>query len=140
MQRKALELEILTPERSILTGEKVVSVILPGEEGYLGVLLNHAPIAGVLTKGVLIFTTSVGDKMFYAISGGFFEVYKNNVTVLANSALPPNDIDLKRANESMERAIKRIEDTSHTCDKERARASLERAKTRIKVSGMKITS
>ena len=80
---QAFELAILTPERAVYQGE-VEHVLVPGSEGYLGVLADHAPLVTALAAGTLTARESGGDERTWQVSGGFFEVADNHATVLAD--------------------------------------------------------
>jgi F-type H+-transporting ATPase subunit epsilon len=77
-------LSILTPERSVFEGA-VEYVQVPGTEGYLGVLAHHAPLVTALAQGTLTVRKSGGGEERWQVSGGFFEVSRNQATVLADS-------------------------------------------------------
>ena len=74
------KLEITAPSKPIFTGE-VNAVILPGEDGTLGILKGHAPILAALKKGKIRVKKSETEKTF-EIESGFVEVNENGVTVL----------------------------------------------------------
>ena len=82
---KGFKLIIVTPEKKIYEGE-VTSVIAPGDLGYLGILADHAPLITSLKQGNLEITDPSGAKNTMVITGGFMEVVKNTVTILADSA------------------------------------------------------
>jgi F-type H+-transporting ATPase subunit epsilon len=82
---KSFKLIIVTPEKKIYDGE-VTSIIAPGDLGYLGVLADHAPLITSLKQGNLEITDPSGEKNTMVITGGFMEVVKNTVTILADSA------------------------------------------------------
>ena len=102
MASDTIRLDVVTPERQVLA-EPVDEVVLPGSEGYLGVLPGHAPLLTSLGVGELSYrqgsTTSV-----IALAGGFAEVRHDRVIVLAETAERPEDIDVERARLSRERA------------------------------------
>jgi F-type H+-transporting ATPase subunit epsilon len=75
-------LEIFSPDKKIFSGE-VEAVKFPGTAGSFGVLENHAPMISSLTKGQ-IKVTARGNVEYYEINGGFVEVMKNKITVLAD--------------------------------------------------------
>ena len=79
-----LTLEIVTPDRSLVR-EEVDEVVVPGSEGYLGVLPGHTPLLAMLKVGELWFRLGQ-EKQFLAIAGGFVEVLPDRVTVLADIA------------------------------------------------------
>lgn len=133
---KGFHLEIVTPDRSLLS-EEVVSLVAPGVEGYLGVLANHAPLVTELGVGILRLRYPDDTEENVAISGGFMEVANNRVLILADAAERPQDIDIQRTKEALLRARQRLHDP--TMDHERARAELERAINRLKVAGVELT-
>ena len=75
-------LEIITPDKKLFEGE-AKSLTVPGSEGSLGVLNNHAPMIASLKKGKVKVTTDKSDVTFFEIRGGVIEVLKNKVVVLA---------------------------------------------------------
>jgi len=76
-------LKILTPEAVVLE-EESVSIIAPGDVGYLEILTNHAPIITTLVAGNVIVTHKNKEKSLYRITGGFLEVHANKVHLLAD--------------------------------------------------------
>jgi F-type H+-transporting ATPase subunit epsilon len=92
----ALKLEVVTPERQVVD-ETAESVQLPGAEGYLGILPGHTPLITLLKTGVLSFKRPGGAEASYAVSAGFAEVGPERVSVLADSAESPAEIDAASA-------------------------------------------
>jgi F-type H+-transporting ATPase subunit epsilon len=127
------QLTVLTPTRTLLD-QRVVSIVAPGSEGYLGVLANHAPLITALIPGKLTIRDPGGVIPLYALSGGFLEVSKNHAVVLADSLEEPELIDVDRAMRAAERARERLRDTSGRWDVERAECALRRALNRVKVA------
>jgi len=80
-----MNLEILTPERKIFSGE-VYGVQLPGIGGVFEVLEKHAPIVSALKAGKLKILKDKNSSSQYAIQGGFVEVMNNKTTVLVEGA------------------------------------------------------
>ena len=78
------KLSVLTPERAVYDGV-VEYVQVPGSEGYLGVLANHAALVTGLSNGTLTVRKAGGEVEAFEVSGGFFEVSHNEATVLADS-------------------------------------------------------
>jgi F-type H+-transporting ATPase subunit epsilon len=78
------QLSILTPERGVFEGQ-VEYVEVPGTEGYMGVLANHASLVTALAPGRLTVRKADGVPHKLEVSGGFFEVAKNKATVLADA-------------------------------------------------------
>ena len=77
-------LAILTPDRTVFEGE-VEYVQVPGTEGYLGVLANHAALVTALAPGMLTMRAPGGGESKLTLTGGFFEVSHNQATVLADA-------------------------------------------------------
>lgn len=75
-------LEIITPDEKLFEDE-VKSVVVPGVDGLLGILDNHAPLISALKKGVIKVTDNASAKHTFEISGGVIEVLNNKVIVLA---------------------------------------------------------
>ena len=81
-----IRLEIVTPERMIVR-EDVDEVVVPGEEGYLGVLPGHTPLVATLRAGGLWYRKGQ-EKTQLEIAGGFVEVLPDRVTILAEAGAP----------------------------------------------------
>jgi F-type H+-transporting ATPase subunit epsilon len=106
MQEGKLTLEIATPER-LLFSEQVDHVMLPSVEGYMGVLPGHAPLLAKLDIGALSYSKD-GVERFFSIGGGFAEVLRHRVQVLAEVGEPAAEIDVERARRAMADAEQRL--------------------------------
>jgi F-type H+-transporting ATPase subunit epsilon len=131
----SIELIIVTPERQLLR-EKVVEVTLPGADGQLGVLPGHAPLITELGIGELTYRGQGGSEGTLAIISGFSEVLGDRVTVLAETAERPEEIDLSRAEEAKKRAEERLAAAASDPEIDWARAAiaLQRSLIRIQVA------
>ena len=130
MSQKTLELDIVTPERLLVT-EQVDQVNIPGIDGDMGILASHAPIISTLRPGSLSYEMD-GETITLFVSGGFMEVAENRVIILAESAEFSNEIDKQRALASKEKAEKALADTKLSdVDFEEAQLSLFRAMARL---------
>ena len=129
-----LTLEIVTPERSLVT-EQVDEVQLPGAEGYFGVLPGHTPLLASLQVGELWYRIG-SERHYLAIAFGFVEVLPERVTVLAQIAEQPQDIDVARAETARKRAEERLAAPAAQTgiDVERARIALVKSIVRIQVA------
>ena len=131
-----LTLELATPSR-LVVGTEVDEVVVPGSEGYFGVLPGHAPLLATLGTGEL--TYRVGrDEFHVAVSCGFAEVRNDKVIILADVAETPADIDRARAERARDRAEARLGGRTATpeeIDYARAMAALARALIRLQVAG-----
>lgn len=76
-----MNVDIITPDENLFTGE-ASSVTVPGSDGSLGILDNHAALISSLKEGQVKLTTSEGDKTF-DVKGGVIEVLNNKVIILA---------------------------------------------------------
>ena len=129
----AITLEIVTPERSIVS-EQVDEVQLPGSEGYFGVLPGHAPLLATLQVGELWYRIGQ-DKHYLAVAFGFAEVLPDRVTVLAQIAERPEDIDVPRAEAAKKRAEERVARSPQVeLDFERARIAMMKSLIRLQVA------
>ncbi len=132
-----LDMEIVTPERRVIA-ETVDEVVLPGAEGYFGVLPGHAPLLTSLAVGEISYR--IGDRQHYvAVSGGFVEVLRDRVSILAETAERAEEIDLDRAKTARERAEQTLASAEEVRYKEAA-VRLRRAVTRIQVHGKRETA
>lgn len=102
MAEDKLQLSIVTPEQSMVTDE-VDQVNVPGTEGDMGILLNHAPLFSTLRPGELSYEKD-GQTVAMVVSDGYVEVTANRVTVLAETAEFAGDIDRSRAEEAKRKA------------------------------------
>src|SRR5438270_12764873 len=136
MLPESIELIIVTPERQLLR-ETVVEVTLPGAGGCLGVLPGHAPLITELGNGELTYRKKNGAEPVHVASiSGFAEVLGERVTVLAETAERPEEIDVARAEEAKKRAEQRLLAAGNdpNVDWGRAAIALQRSLIRIQVA------
>ncbi len=132
----SIELIIVTPERQLLR-ETVVEVTLPGAEGQLGVLPGHAPLITEMGIGELSYRAKDSSESApVAVISGFAEVLGDRVTVLAETAERPEEIDIPRAEKAKERAEQRLAAAASdpNIDWGRAAVALQRSLIRIQVA------
>ena len=127
-----LRLQIVTPDRSVVT-EQVDEVEIPGAEGYFGVLPGHTPLLATLKVGELWYRKG-SEKFYLSIAFGFAEVLPDRVTILAQLAERPDDIDTARAEAAQRRAEERLAKPSPEMDFERARIALMKSLVRLQVA------
>jgi len=128
---KNIKLEVVTPEKSIVSEEAQI-VMAPGSDGEFGVLIGHTPFLTTLKTGTVHYTAADGKQRFVFVGGGFAEALPDKVTVLAESAERRRDINVDRAKAAMERAQSRLDrEKDENIDFLRAKAALERAIHRI---------
>jgi F-type H+-transporting ATPase subunit epsilon len=134
MAEKQLLLEVVTPDRLVLSTEAEV-VVCPGAEGQFGVLPGHIPFLSALEIGEMYYKAG-GKTEYLAVSGGFAEVTGEKVTIVAESAEMGREIDVERAKRAQERAEKRIAaGKTAEIDWARAEAAMRRSLMRMKVAG-----
>ena len=126
-----LLVEIVSPTGKLFTGE-ASGIQAPGVKGSFEVLRNHAPMIAAFEVGTLRVTSASGEKILFATSGGFLEVMNNTVSVLAESAELPSEIDVERARKSEQRAVALLAEAGDALDRERAQAALDRARNRLR--------
>ena len=131
-EEKLQQVEVVTPQAKVYSQEARF-VVLPGFEGELGILPDHAPLVSSLKVG-LVRVQHEGQTLRIAINGGFAEVRNSLVTILANSAEREDQIDVERAQAAKERAEQRIALSDPGIDHERAEAALKRALNRLKAT------
>jgi F-type H+-transporting ATPase subunit epsilon len=107
---EGLKIEIVSPERLVLS-ETVVSVTVPGTEGYFTVMNDHAPFMTTLKPGFITVTKSDNAADIYFVKGGFADVSPTGLTILAEQSVPFSEFDhgdlqaqIKAAEEELNRA------------------------------------
>lgn len=129
------QLSIVTPER-VFYQQPVTSLVVPGTEGYLGVLANHAPLITALKPGKVEFRDAENRIRIAAVSKGFLEVSGNIATLIADAVEFVDDIDVERAKSAYERALEHIKAArtgKEAYDVDEEQAALERAANRIRL-------
>jgi F-type H+-transporting ATPase subunit epsilon len=129
------QLEIVTPEKKVVdtTAEEIQ---IPGKNGYLGVLPGHAPLITELAVGEITYRDGSTEQRL-AVAWGFAEVLPDKVTILAETAERPTEIDVARAQKARDRAEERLTSGDTTVDVDRALNSLQKAETRLDVASGK---
>ncbi len=94
--------EIISQDRTVFQGD-VDIVVLPGEEGEMGILPNHAPLLTTLKYGI-IKVRQHGRENVFTVAGGFAEIQPDLVSVLADAAENVEEIDIARAESARKRA------------------------------------
>ena len=127
---KTFDLDIITPTKTI-NEEKVEYLRAPSYDGLFGVKTGHANSTIALNVGEIKVVKN-GKETFYSSSSGFADITNNKVEILVETIELSNEIDQKRAQDSSNRANKRLKDKE--MDQERANLSLKKAINRLKVS------
>lgn len=129
---KIFKVEIITPERVLYSGDATM-IEFTTTEGDIGVYKNHIPLTTVLAPGIVKITESSGVKKA-AVHSGFAEILGDKVTLLAEVAEWPDEIDRKRAEEAKMRAERRLKMKEAGLDVKRAEIALKKALVRIDVA------
>lgn len=103
MSDNIIKFELVTPERVVLK-EEVRQITIPTRSGEITVLPNHIPLVSVLKAGIIEVITEKGETEIMSVSGGFVEVLKDKVVILADRSERAYEIDLARAEEARQRA------------------------------------
>src|SRR3984957_13306843 len=111
-----LKVQIVTAEREVYAEEAVDMVIAPGAEGVLGILPRHAPLLTTLQPGIVRVKKS-GTEEAMAVSGGFLQVARDQVLILADTAERSEDIDEARAEEARRRAATNLAEVARSGDR-----------------------
>lgn len=127
-----LRLEVITPG-GVVFRDDVDYVEAPAVFGYIGVLPGHAPLLYQIRSGQLQYRQ--GEEQHYlAVHWGFLEVLDDTVTVLAETAERPQDIDLARAESALNRAQARLEEFGAAYDVDQAQQAVARAEARLRAA------
>jgi F-type H+-transporting ATPase subunit epsilon len=129
-----LSVALVTPSREVVRSE-VDQVTAPSVMGEVGILPDHLPLLADMSEGV-VGLYSGGRVDQYAVSGGFIEVERNTVTILAETAEKADEIDVSRARSALrdaEARLKTLDPTSPDWAEEEARA--RRSRIRLQLAG-----
>jgi F-type H+-transporting ATPase subunit epsilon len=128
-----LHLEVITPERKVYEDD-VDMVVAPASEGYVGILPHHVPLFTTLGPGEFKVKKG-GVEEVLAVFGGFMDVRSDRVVVLTDAAEPAEEIDANRAQQARDAARQVLAaGPASAADEQRARAELQRALVRLRVS------
>ncbi len=135
MQEDSMQLEVVTVE-GIFVSTMADLVVLPAKEGEVGIQKDHAPLISLMDPGVM---KIVRDKntLYFAVSEGFFEVFKNKVTVLAKDAISSADVNVEEIGQEKERAMRNYQNSGDESEKKRALYELKKCEAWIKAAHMK---
>jgi F-type H+-transporting ATPase subunit epsilon len=135
MLQSELQVRVLSPERIIFRGP-AKALGLPGELGYMTLLPGHTPMVAELGIGTLVLESgsTSAEKLF--VSGGFVDVSRDAVTVLANVIEKPTEINVDRAKKALIKAEEQLlQAKSGGVDVPRALSAKKRAEHRLEIAG-----
>jgi len=121
-----LKFSLVSPERELMSAE-VDQVDIPGTEGWIGVLPNHAPLMTTLAPGMVRIKTGSDEKRIF-VRGGFAEISPAGLTILAEEAMPAGDLDAAAIAERVQHAQEDLADAQTDEKKLAAQQSLDRLK------------
>lgn len=128
-----LQLEIVTPDRQVVN-DRAEEVHIPSMRGYLGVLPGHAPTITEIGVGEIRFRRTGGEVEHIAVAWGFAEILPDKVTILAETAERPQDIDVARATNAKIYGEQLLAEADTPEKVERALTHIRRAENRLQVS------
>jgi F-type H+-transporting ATPase subunit epsilon len=114
--------ELVSPEQVVFSGE-VEHVVVPGNEGEFGVLAGHAPLVAMLRPGILRILGTEEQRIL--VFGGFAEVSPGGLTVLADRAMPADDVDADVIAEEIQDTEEDVADTTDEARRDKLRTKLE---------------
>lgn len=123
------ELKIIEPDGMFYEG-RASFLEFASVMGEMGVYANHIPLTTILAPGVVKIHND-GQVKKAAVMGGFIEIQKDKITVMAENAEWPDEIDVERAKAAKKRAEERLQKKDAGLDTARAEAALKRAMARI---------
>src|ERR1700690_1590807 len=126
------QLEIVTPEKKVVE-TAAEEVQITGKNGYLGILPGHAPLITELAVGEVTYKENATERHL-AVAWGFAEVLPDKVTILAETAERPAEIDVERARKAKARAEQRLTSGDTSVDVDRALEAIHKAEARLEVA------
>lgn len=130
---RVFEIEIITPDRIFHKGEATM-IEFNTAAGEIGVYKNHIPLTTVLAPGVVTIHKDGEDNVIAAVHSGFAEILPDKVTLLAETAEWPDEIDVERAQAAKARAEERLANKTEAIDVQRAELALRRALVRMDIA------
>lgn len=132
---KTFKLSIYAADKIFFTGD-ALSLVVPISEGQYGILANHANMIGATVPGKLKFTAADGSVHYAAISGGLVKAEKGEVLVLSETIESPEEIDVNRAKEQLQRAREEILHKQSLRDHKNAETKIAKALNRLRVKNV----
>ena len=130
---KEFNLSVVAPDRTVFE-DSVESAVLPGVEGYLGVLADHEAMIVALRPGVLEYKGRDEQRHYVSVDGGFAEIGKGRVIVLADNARRAQEIDIAETEKLLEEARKALRGESSSMSTEDAQHEMELAVARLRAA------
>ena len=131
----AFTVKIITPDRVFFEGNAEM-LEFTTTEGEIGIYKDHIPLTTVLAPGIVTITVSGEEKKYAAVYSGFAEILGDQVTLLAEAAEWPGEIDLERAQAAEKRARERLASKDTELDIARCELALRRSLVRQDLKSM----
>lgn len=124
----SLTFELVSPERLLLSAE-VTEVVIPGTDGEMTVMANHAPTMTTIKPGVVSVKASDGAVSKYVVFGGFADILPASCTLLAESAVSVSSIDRDDLARRLQEAREDVADAKSDADRQKAQEYLDQLST-----------
>ena len=124
----SFQFELVSPER-LLVSQKVESVIIPGAEGEMTIMANHAPVMTTIKPGVVTVNPEFGAQERYVVFGGFADILPSGCTLLAESAVAVGDIDRADLARRIQEAREDVNDATDDAGRTKAELFLHQLTT-----------
>ncbi len=125
---EAFQFELVSPER-LLVSEQVESVVIPGAEGEMTVMSQHAPVMTTIKPGVVTVKSASGQEERYVVFGGFADILPSGCTLLAESAVSVKDIDRAEITRRIQEAKEDLADAKDDAARTKAEQFLHQLTT-----------
>ncbi len=129
-ENKILDIEIVTPQKVVYSG-KAQSVTVPGSYSPFQILYNHAPIVSSLDLGLVKIVDESQNNHWFATSSGFTEVFKNNISILVETADDAENLDLKTLTDELRKTKEKLENNDNEEEAENFRQDILLIQNRI---------
>ncbi|MEN9764329.1 MAG: hypothetical protein RL397_284 [Pseudomonadota bacterium] len=126
---KTIQVDVVSAQENVFSGIAEF-VVLPGEQGELGILPGHTPLISKIRPGTVRIKTEAGEELIF-VAGGILEVQPRAVTVLADTAIRGADLDEARAEEARKRAEELLHQNATDVDYARAQSELLEAMAQL---------
>lgn len=121
-----LKFSLVSPERELMSAE-VDQVDIPGSEGWMGILANHAPLMTTLAPGMVKIRDGSDEKRIF-VRGGFAEISPTGLTLLAEEAMPAEELNAEKIAQAIKNAEEDVADAQTDEKKLTAQQSLDSLK------------
>jgi F-type H+-transporting ATPase subunit epsilon len=122
----AFKFELVSPEKLVFSAE-VEAVVVPGTDGEMTVMAQHAPVMTAIRPGIVTVIGAGADKRIF-VRGGFAEVGRTGLTILAEMAVPMEEFDRARLDQEIKDAEEDLADAKDDATRDRAAEKLTQLK------------